>query len=154
MLKRPTRGDLHIIFEVEFPSVVPVLEDYERDILKRIVGLPVDDELLNQKILQKAKNITSPPKPKPRTKASQYDPNRMDVDEEAAPMEMDVLSPQPIYTETTSKGEKKKKDIIFDECNLDDIDHSARVRSNGATMVDEDEAGMPAGGERVQCATQ
>ncbi|MCJ1479779.1 Type I HSP40 co-chaperone [Lambiella insularis] len=140
-------GNLYIEFDIKFPTVAPELEDHERDILKKILGYPIDPRSLDHKIIQKAKNITSPLKPKPKTK----DPNGMDIDEEAKlPLEMDPFSPPIKHT----KEDGSKISVLVEEVDIEDIDHSAHGRSARATMEDEDEDGMPAGGERVQCGTQ
>jgi DnaJ family protein A protein 2 len=43
---------------------------------------------------------------------------------------------------------------MTDLVDLEDVDASQQARAQGAHMEDEDEDGNPAGGERVQCASQ
>lgn len=46
-------------------------------------------------------------------------------------------------------------DAVVDDFNLEDVDPRQQARAQGATHLDEDEEdGMPAGAERVQCASQ
>ena len=46
-------------------------------------------------------------------------------------------------------------DAMVEDCALEEVDASAQRRAHGATAMDEDdEDGVPQGGERVQCASQ
>ena len=45
-------------------------------------------------------------------------------------------------------------DAMTEDFTLEDVDAGSQRRAHGATAMDEDEDGMPQGGERVQCASQ
>ena len=47
------------------------------------------------------------------------------------------------------------KDAMTEDYSLEDVDQSGQRRAQGATsMEEEDEDGVPPGGERMQCASQ
>ena len=46
------------------------------------------------------------------------------------------------------------QDAMTEDFSLEDVDQSGQRRAQGATMDDEDEDGVPQGGERMQCASQ
>lgn len=47
------------------------------------------------------------------------------------------------------------RDVMIDDFQLEDVDPSGQRRAQGATSMEEDEEdGVPAGAERMQCASQ
>ena len=60
----------------------------------------------------------------------------------------DILPPRMLSAEPPS-------DAMVDDFSLEQVDQSGQRRAQGATGTEEDEEdGMPQGGERVQCASQ
>ena len=119
-------GNMYVLFEVEFPDTTPTIGDAEKDVLKKILGVP--PKTAQQKAADAAKR--------------QKDPNGMQLDNEHV-LELDPLA-QPVPV-----GQDEE------EVDLEDLDHSNASRAQRATMMDEeDEDGVPHGAERMQCASQ
>lgn len=60
----------------------------------------------------------------------------------------DILPPRTVNTEPPP-------DAMVDDFSLEQVDQSGQRRAQGATSMEEDEEdGIPQGGERVQCASQ
>jgi hypothetical protein len=77
--------------------------------------------------------------------------------QDAIPELQDIFSSNPTPPPRTA-GINNHADpagqIIRDDVYLEEVDPTGQQRANGATMEDEEEDGMPQGGERVQCASQ
>lgn len=59
-----------------------------------------------------------------------------------------ILPPRKISTQAPP-------DAMVDDFSLEDVDQTGQRRAQGATTMDEeDEDGVPQGGERMQCASQ
>lgn len=119
-------GNMYVIFDIEFPSQVPSLDESQKDTLKHILGVPIKTPQEKQAIAAH--------------KASK-DPNSMAIDQDTD-LEVDAL------TSEIPPGAQE------DEFDLEDVDHTGQQRARMAHMEDEDEDGMPQGAERMQCASQ
>ena len=68
--------------------------------------------------------------------------------EENIKMLENILPPRLVTNEPPS-------DAMVDDFSLEEVDQSGQRRAHGATGMDEeDEDGVPAGAERMQCASQ
>jgi DnaJ homolog subfamily A member 2 len=120
-------GNMYIQFQIEFPTRTPEMSDETKNVLKSILGLPpLAPEMIGHK---EAMRI-------------QQQANGMMVDT-TEDEELDPLNP-PL-----------PPGVLEDDHVLEEVDHNEQRRAQGAaTMLDEDEDGVPHGAERMQCASQ
>jgi len=165
-------GNLYIQFEVVFPESRPGLSPGELKTLKMITGPKTTDP-------KTTGPKTTSPKLKPETngdaqakKAPKED--RMDIDSKG-PEDEEVTKAKEEKKKVEEKEERDehwedpphdKQDPAFpndpkrrllttvEDQYLEIVDQRSQDRANVATMDDDDEDGMPSGGERVQCASQ
>lgn len=131
-------GNLYIQFEVVFPTTRPSLSPRELATLKKITGADSYD-------------------PKQRFQADKHadedaDGDIMAIDGDVTEGEQDQYSEElPMEVDPVTK--KKIQPTVEDQY-LEPVNPNSQDRANMATMEDDDEDGMPSGGERVQCAPQ
>jgi DnaJ homolog subfamily A member 2 len=119
-------GNMYIQFQIEFPERTPEMSDEMKNTLKSILGLP---PLPNEVIAHRE-----------AMRRQQANGMMLDAVEDE---ELDPLNhPLP-------------SGVLEDEKYLEEVDHNEQRRAQGAaTMIDEDEDGIPHGAERMQCASQ
>jgi hypothetical protein len=104
------------------------MTEEQKNTLKTVLGLPI---------------LTPAEKAAARGLPRAQDPNGMQIDNN----NNDELEVDPL-TAPLLPG------AMEEEFDLEDVDASGADRANRATMEDDDEDGIPAGAERMQCASQ
>ena len=160
-------GNLYIQFEVEFPTAAPVLSSiFERETLKKFTGLPHMSEKELQAIFQ-IEQLKAQEKKAREEGTLEQAQDGMILDENESVEELQPITeeldpnyisyhPIPARVPNPTAPDDRTKDllVIREDHVLEEVDQSSQRRANGATMEDEEDDGMPSGGERVQCASQ
>ena len=173
-------GNMIVRFSIDYPKTIPDLSHVQKFGLKTILGMRAKTETVAEKEMReeweleyvrrleklrqqemkerragKHVMLVSELPPPVRMSKSLDD---MDVDaglkveeaESPAPAVLEGLGkerdPDPLYNPSP--------DAHIDPVELFEPDAKDDPRTNGMMMEDEDEDGMPQGGERVQCGTQ
>jgi hypothetical protein len=175
-------GNLYIQFEVVFPTARPPLSPSELATLKKITGIdPPDlkkkdqankdadgdtmvidkdqankDEDGDTMVIDKDQGNKDAEGDKKVTDAEEPEGEQDQYSEEPPPEDPKVEAKVKPGEDPKPKKptEKPKPDWTVEDQYLEPVNPSSQDRANMATMEDDDEDGMPSGGERVQCASQ
>lgn len=170
------KGNLYIHFDVKYPSRLNSLDQGHVQSLMHILGQtngtieqesPEDEvERLKNELLYKQQILASRQQEVRKLEteykkqlASYEREGRMAIDQPSQRQKLSIrpedrirLEPLPV-SQTHPPSQLPHGTEISDVLYLEDVDHSGQRRA-GATMEDDEEDGIPAGGERMQCASQ
>lgn len=147
-------GNLYIQFEVQFPTSIPGLNLGDLNVLKKITGLKHETPKGNNKKDQNDDN--EPEEDDEKAEAGKQEKINGDVemnDTPPLPEEVDIYT-EPLFYQEDPKEKGKFLPLHKEDHYLEEVDQSGGQRANGVTMEDDEDDGVPSGGERVQCASQ
>ena len=149
--KYPGDGNLFVKFNVKFPSHVdhlePELMHPLMKVLKQTNGLLKPETKKEKKVRLEKELALLKDEERQRSRRG-----AMDVDDDFE--DIMQLEPVPaIQCGPPANEPKNSYTIEKEERYLEDVDTSGG-RVHGATREDEEEDGIPAGGQRMQCASQ
>ena len=170
------KGNLYIHFDVKYPSRLSSLDQGHVQSLMHVLGQTngiieqesPEDEVarLKNELLYKQEILASR-EPEVRKLEAEHKKQlaslrregRMDIDPAPQRPKLPVrpedrIRFEPLPASQTNPPSQLPPGTEISEVQyLDDVDHSGQRRA-GATMEDDEEDGIPAGGERMQCASQ
>ena len=132
-------GNMYIQFEIEYPHGPLNFSAHERRMLRNMLNVPPETPPETQIRLRKARDeaFTSG-----MDVDFETDPRTGNIVDHGQGLEVDVLA------------ERIPPSEVLEKVELEDVDPRGQRGSNGVTMEDEDDDGVPPGAERMQCASQ
>ena len=150
-----TKTERMLRIEREYKEIKPELDAYNRAEKERKTagGMDLDPPLFNKKGPKSPRGLKEK-----KVEEDDYEVmlDDLPVSQLGPPswvLELDQFEDER-ETEEAREMRREKRDIHITEETPEDVDSSGQRRAHGATMEDEEEDGVPAGGERMQCASQ
>ena len=136
-------GNMYIQFEIEYPQGPLIFNAEERKQLRKMLNVPEDEEKVQLRLRRAIEDA----------RANKKSADSMDVD-----FKIDTTTNKIIDNgqgdEIDAFASPVPKDDVVEKIGLEDVDPKGQRGTNGVTMEDEEDEGMPAGAERMQCASQ
>ena len=134
---------MYIQFEIEYPQGPLIFNAEERKQLRKMLNVPEDEEKVQLRLRRAIEDA----------RANKKSADSMDVD-----FKIDTTTNKIIDNgqgdEIDAFASPVPKDDVVEKIGLEDVDPKGQRGTNGVTMEDEEDEGMPAGAERMQCASQ